>query len=391
VGIDIGSATTRVMALLLEGSRVRYAGHGQAPSRGWAKGRITDPRAVAESTRAAVLDAESRTGHGSESAVVGVGGADVDGASVRGVYEFARRRTITREDLVYAIESASKLRLENDRLVLMVMPQDFTVDGRSGYLNPNGAQASRIEANVQVITASLREHECLVAAVHESHLSVEETVYEPVAAAYASVLPEERERGLIVIDIGAHSTDAAIYSHDALMSTLSVPIGGDHFSGDTAWVLKTSFEHANQLKEEFGCARRGLVNDANLLEVPSHDGRPAREVERGHVNEILEARAEELFGYIRDEIERAGMTRQLLEGAILTGGGAMLPGMLDMAERVLNCPARNGLPVGIHGLPDDLMTPAWTTASGLAMYSARLKLYRDGGAGPPGFLNLILR
>jgi cell division protein FtsA len=114
-------------------------------------------------------------------------------------------------------------------------------------------------------------------------------------------------------------------------------------------------------------------------------------VERGHVNEILEARAEELFGYIRDEIERAGMTRQLLEGAILTGGGAMLPGMLDMAERVLNCPARNGLPVGIHGLPDDLMTPAWTTASGLAMYSARLKLYRDGGAGPPGFLNLILR
>lgn len=391
VGIDAGSSRTRVVHLTVENMRARYAGHGETEARGWARGRISDPRAVADSTRRAVLAAEALSGPGAEGAVIGVGGAGVDGTPTRGVYEFSRKRTITRDDLVYAIDRASRLRLEDDRLILMVMPQDFTVDGRAGYLNPNGAQATRVEANVQVITASLQEHECLVAAVHESHLGVEESVFEPVAAAYATVLPAERERGLAVIDIGAHSTDIAIYSSDALMASVSVPIGGDHFSSDVAWVLKTSFEDAQRLKEEYGCARLGLVDDDNLIEVPSHEGRPVREAARGHLNEILEARAEELFGYVRKEIDEAGMTGQLLEGVILTGGGAMLPGMLDMAERCLNCPARNGLPVGVMGLPDELMTPAWATAVGLALYSARLKAYRDGRAKPPGFLNMILR
>ncbi len=323
--------------------------------------------------------------------MAGIGGAGVDGAASRGLYEFGRRRTITRDDLVYAIERAGKLRLEEDRLILMVMPQDFTLDGRSGYMNPNGAQASRLEANVQIITASLQEHECIVAAVHESHLAVEETIFEPVAAAYAAVLPEERERGIAVVDIGAHSTDIAIYASEALMASASVPIGGDHFTSDVAVCMKIAFEDAQRLKEEYGCAKLGLAVDENLLELPSYAGRPARECQRGALNEILEARAEELFGYVQTEIEQAGMDRHLLEGVILTGGAAMLPGMLDMAEFLLRCPARNGLPVGILDFPDELMNPAWTTAAGLAMYSARLKAYRDGRFRPPGFLNMILR
>jgi cell division protein FtsA len=391
VGIDCGSSRTRVLFLGLEDRYVRYLGHGESESRGWAKGRVSDPRAIVECMLRAVQAAERSAGVGAEGAVAGLGGSGVDGATSRGLYEFGRRRAITREDLVYAIERASRLRLEEDRLVLMVMPQDFTIDGRAGFLNPDGAQATRLEANVQVITASLQEHECIVAAVHESHLAVEETVFEPVAAAYASVLPEERERGIAVIDIGAHSTDLAIYSSDALMASRSIPIGGDHFTGDTAYCLKVSFEDAEQLKEEYGCARLGMAVDDNLLELPSIDGRPEREARRGELNEILEARAEELFGYVKAEIDDAGMDRHLLEGVILAGGGAMLPGMLDMAESVLRCPARNGLPVGILDFPDELTTPAWTTAAGLAMYSARLKSQIDDRFRPPGFLNLILK
>jgi cell division protein FtsA len=390
-GIDFGSARTRIVFLALDGTVVRYLSHGEAESRGWAKGRVSDPKALGEAALAAIQQAEARCGFGAEGAVAGVGGASIDGATTRGLYEFGRKRTITRDDLVYAIERASRLRLEDDRLVLMVMPQDFTVDGRAGFLNPNGAQASRLEANVQVITASLQEHDCIVAAVHESHLAIEETVFEPVAAAYACVHPDERERGVAVIDIGAHSTDLVIYSSDALMASSSIPIGGDHFTSDVAWCLKISFEDAQRLKEEYGCARLGLACDQNYIEVPSHEGRPAREAQRGQLNEILEARAEELFGYVKVEIEQAGMDRHLLEGAVLTGGGALLPGMLDMAETMLHCPARNGLAIGIRDFPDELMTPAWTTAAGLAMYSARLKTYRDGGSGGPGFLNMILK
>ncbi len=390
-GIDCGSAWTRVVFLHLDGSRVSYLSHGEAEASGWSKGRVTDPKAIAKSTRRAVEDAERRCGLGAEAGVAGLGGDSIDGATTRGLYELGRRRTITREDLVYAIERASRLRLEDDRLILMVMPQDFTVDGRAGFLNPNGAQAARLEANVQVITASLQEHECIVAAVHESHLAIEETVFEAVAAAYAAVLPEERERGIVLADIGEHSTEIAIYSSDALMACSSVPIGGFHFTSDVALCLNLSFEDAQRLKEEYGCARLGLVNDRNLIEIPSPEGRPQREAQRGELNEILEARGEELFQYVRAEIEQAGMDRQLLEGAILTGGGAMLPGILDVAESTLRCPARNGLPIGIRGLPDELTTPRWTTAAGLAMYSARLKAYRDGRANPPGFLNMILR
>jgi cell division protein FtsA len=390
-GIDCGSSRTRVVFLVLEDRYVRYLGHGETASKGWAKGRVSDPRAIAESMRRAVQAAEQSAGVGADAAVAGLGGPGVDGATSRGLYEFGRRRTITREDLVYAIERASRLRLEEDRLILMVMPQDFTIDGRAGFLNPNGAQASRLEANVQVITASLQEHECVVAAVHESHLAVEETVFEPVAAAYASVLSEERERGIAIADIGAHSTDIAIYSSDALMASRSIPIGGDHFTSDVAYCLKISFEDAERLKEEYGCARLGIAGDDNLLELPSIDGRPEREARRGELNEILEARAEELFQCVQTEIEEAGMDRHLLEGVILAGGGALLPGMLDMAEATLRCPARNGLAVGILDFPDELMTPAWTTAAGLAMYSARLKTQVDGRFRPPGFLNMILK
>ena len=390
-GIDCGSARTRVVFLQLEGSRVAYLSHGEAQAAGWSKGRVSDPKAIAKSTREAVEAAERRCGLGAEAGVAGLGGGSIDGATTRGRYELGRRRTVTREDLVYAIERASRLRLEDDRLILMVMPQDFTVDGRAGFLNPHGAQAARLEANVQVITASLQEHECIVAAVHESHLAIEETVFEAVAAAYAAVLPEERERGIVLADIGEHSTEVVIYSSDALMGCSSVPIGGYHFTSDVALCLNLAFEDAQRLKEEYGCARLGLVNDRNRIEIPVPEGRPLREASRGELNEILEARCEELFQFVRAEVEQAGMERQLLEGAILTGGGALLPGVLDVAEATLQCPARNGLPVGIRGLPDELMSPAWTTATGLAMYSARLKAYRQGRAHPPGFLNLILR
>ncbi|MDX2179849.1 MAG: cell division protein FtsA [Bryobacteraceae bacterium] len=390
VGVDCGSAWTRALFLSLDQMRVSYLGHGVAESRGWSKGRMTDPTAIGASVREALSRAERSSGVSAEAAVAGIGGG-IDGSPSRGLYEFGRKRPITREDLIYAIERASRLRLEDDRLILMVMPQNFTVDGRAGFSNPNGTPAERLEANVQVITASFQEHECLVASIHESHLSVEETVFEAVAASYAAVLPEERERGVAVIDIGAQSTEVAMYAGEALVASVSVPIGGEHFTRDIAYCLTISFEDAEQLKCEYGWARMGQVEDANLIEIPSHEGRPPREAPRGHLNEILEARAEELFRYVREEVERAGMAGELLEGAILTGGGATLGGMLDVAERELQCPARNGLPVGIRQLPDSLTTPAWTTAAGLALYSARLKAYRDGRSRPPGFLNMILR
>jgi cell division protein FtsA len=283
------------------------------------------------------------------------------------------------------------VRLEEDRQVLQICPQDFTLDGRAGYRNPKGMACARLEANVHVVTASAQDHEGLVAAVHQGHLAVEESIFEGTAAAYAAVLPEDRARGVVVIDIGAQTTHLAVYDGDALLLAATLTVAGDHLTRDVSWLLKVNYEDAENLKREYGCAITGTESDRSLIEIPSNEGRAPREAPRIQLNEILEARAEEIYDRIYTEILRVGMEQSLLEGAILTGGGAMLPGMCDMAERILNCQARLGLAVGIEGWPPELDNPTWTVPAGLAMYSGRLRLKREWKRASPGIAGLVLR
>jgi cell division protein FtsA len=375
-GLDLGSTSTRIVICTIEEQSVRFLGFGEAPVQGWSKGRITDSDALVSSIRFALHQAEENANVSLESVLLGVGGT-VSGVNSRGLYEFGRRREIEIGDLRYAIELAARLRIEEERQVLQICPQDFTLDGRAGYRNPKGILGSRLEAQVHIVTFSLAEHQALISAVHQSHLAVEESVFEGIAAAYAAVLPEDRARGVVLIDIGAHSTDVAIYDGDALLLATSIPLGGDHFTRDLSWLFKVSYDYAEGLKREFGSANAADSSGTSLVELPTPEGRGIREAPRAQLNEVLEARAEELFGKIYDEILRVGMEQSLLEGAVLTGGGAMLAGMCDVAERILNCQARNGLPIGIEDWPTQLDNTLWTTAAGLAMYSGRLKLKRE--------------
>lgn len=391
VGLDVGSAYTRCIICVLDDARLRLIGYGQAESRGWVKGRLSDQQAASESIRDAAEEAEKLAGISIDASVIGVGGVTIQSSNSRGLYEFGRPREIDPGDLGYAVELASKVRLEDDRLLLQVVPQDFTLDGRAGYRNPRGATCARLEANVHVITASMHEHSALVAAVHQAHLAVEETVFEPLAAAYSAILQEDRARGVALLDVGMHSTDLVIYDGEALLRASSIPIGGDHFTRDVAYGLTTAYADAEALKREYGCAILGLTADNSLIEVPSAEGRPPRESSRRQLNEILEARAEELFLFVRHEFAKVGMEQSLLEGVVLTGGGALLNGMCDMAERVLNCQARNGLTIGIQHWPEQINTPAWATVAGLAMYSAKLKMQKEWRRKVPGIVGLVLR
>jgi cell division protein FtsA len=375
-GLDLGSTSTRVVICTLEEESLKFLGYGEAPVQGWTRGRLTDRGALTESIQFALHEAELRAQASPESAVIGVGGS-VAGVNSRGVYEFGRRRNVEPDDLRYAVELAARVRLEEDRQVLQVCPQDFTLDGRSGYRNPKGILCARLEANVHVVTTSMQEHHALIDAVHQAHLAVDESVFEGVAAAYAAVLQEDRARGVAVIDIGAQSTHLTIYDGEALLLATAIPIAADHMTRDVSWLLKMNYDDAESLKREYGCATTGLASDHSLIEIPSAEGRAMREAPRRQLNEILEARAEEIFERVYSEILRVGMEQSLLEGAVVTGGGAVLPGMCDVAERVLNCQARNGLAVGIANWPQQLDNPVWTTAAGLAMYAGRLKLKRD--------------
>lgn len=390
-GVDAGSAFTRCVILRVEDGLLRYLGHGEVPSNGWTKGRLTDPLAVHSSIRAAISKAEETTHAGVDAIVLGVGGPSVSGFDNHGFYEFNRPRRVTQDEVTFAVDRASKVRLEDDRMLLQMLPQFFTIDGRAGYRHAVGSACSRLEANVYLITSSLREHEMLISAAHEAHVAVEETIFEPIAASYASILPEERSRGVALLDIGWHSSGIVVWDGEAVVLAKSLPISGDHFTRDVAHGLTVAYEDAERLKIEYGCAMLGLTSDNSFIEVPSPEGRGPREAPRRLLNDILEARAEELFLTVRDELSKVGMEKSLLEGVVLTGGGALLTGMWDMAERVLNAPARNGLVTGVQNWPDELENAAWTVAGGLAMYSARLKMRRETQRKAPGLIGLVYK
>ncbi len=390
VGLDIGSAFTRVAVLLLEDGCLRFKGAAEAASRGWHRGRIEDQSAVADSVRQAVGKAEASSGLQIGSAVVGVGGPKVRSQQGRGLYEFGHRRSIERGDLSYAVDLAGRARLDEDRFLLQVLPQDFTVDGRTPIPHPLNIECERLEAHALLVTTSIQEHQALISAVHQAHLRVEETVFEAMAASYACIMPEERAGGVVLLDIGAHSTNLIYYDGDATLSGIGMPISGDHFTRDLGELKALSYEEAELLKIQYGCAMLGLTADNILIERPAEPGRPSREINRRDLIEILEARAAQVF----DLVERGRVTYardlQLHEGVVLCGGGSLLSGMVDMAEKSLGCPARLGVPRGIIDWPDELMSSMWTTAAGLAMYSARLQTRKDKPGGPT-FWNLFTR
>ena len=392
-GLDAGSNYTRCVIALLEDNRLRLLGYGAAPSHGWSKSRIADQEAVSKSILAAVLEAEDLAQTQIETVVTGIGGQTARGANCRGRLDLGRPREIHQRDINRAMERARQIQLLENTMVLQLMPQDFVVDDQPGFHDPRKMLASTLEANAHVITVSTLEHSNLVGAINRAHLSVDETVYEAIAACYAAVLPSDRREGVVLVDIGAHSTEMICYYGESAQLAASLRICGDHFSRDLAHALRIPVEAAAVVKEEFGSAMSAGTSENSFVELPLDETyrRGWCEASRLTINKILESRADDLFGVVRSELARVAMQRAIASGVVICGAGAHLPGICDVAERVLDCPARIGLAQGFREWPDELNDPAWTTAAGLAMYAARLHTQVDLERQSVGVLGRILR
>lgn len=397
-GLDAGSSHTRCVIALLENQRLRLIGYGCVPSEGWSKSRISDQQAVSQCVLAAVEAAEAMARTQIETVVAGIGGLTARGANSRGRMELGRPREIEQRDVNRSMDRATNIQLQEDRMVLQVLPQDFVVDDHPGFHDPRKMLASVIEANAHLITISAQEHTNLVGAINRAHLSVDETIYEAVAGCYASVLQQDRREGTVFVDIGAHSTELICYYGESAQIANSLRICGDHFTRDLAHAFRIPFEAAATVKHDFGGAVPDGIPGNSTVELPEMDAhlrdplsREVREAPRRMVNEILESRAVELFEMVRGELARVGMQRAISSGIVLSGGGALLPGICDVAERVLECPARIGLAQGILDWPEELNDPAWTAAAGLAMYAARLRSQVDLERQSVGMLGRILR
>jgi cell division protein FtsA len=403
-GVDAGSTYIRCVIALLDGERFRFLGYGCVASQGWSKSRIADQQAVSDCILSAVEQAEKMAQTAIENVVAGVGGLTVRGANSRGKWDMGRPREITQKDVNRAMDRAMRVQMHEDRMLLQVMPQDFVVDDHPGFHDPRQMLGSVLEANAHLLTTSVQEHNNLVAAFNMAHLSVDETIYEAIAACYASVLPEDRRDGVAVIDIGQQSTELACYYGESGQLATSLKICGDHFSRDLAHALRIPIESANFVKEQFGSALATGTAENSVVEIPAveypgtdYQGRAGlfstgpRDAPRKLINEILESRAVELFDMVRAELARFGMHRALSNGLVICGAGALLSGICDVAEKVLDCPARIGLAQGVLGWPEELNDPAWTTVAGLAMYSARLRSHVDVEKRAVGMLGRILR
>lgn len=371
--MDAGSDRTRVVILAVRRDSVEVAGHAESASQGWLRSRIADAKGVADSIRQAVAEASRRAEIPVESGVLGAGGPTVDCAISRGGYEDDYRRAFHQADVDLVIERAAHVELGEDRMLLHLCLREFSVDGRPELRDPRGQAGVQLQTYVSLVTFSVQEHDVLVGAANQAGLAVEETVFEPLAAAYACLGSEQRRGGVALLDIGAESSDLVVYEGDALLLASSIELGGWRFTEDVARGLGIAFHEAETVKLEHGCVALDPQAPPSFIELPVPPGRQPRSIPRDELVFILEARAEQLFRWVRRELRRIRRQEELLNGLVLCGAAARLPGLCETAESLLGCEVYLGLPGRFRNCPPELLDPAWTTATGLAMYSARLK------------------
>jgi cell division protein FtsA len=373
VGLDVGtSKIAAIVGEMMDDGTVEIIGLGEAESRGIRRGAVVNLESAVESIKKAIEDAELMAGVEIDSVHLTISGPHIKGFNSRGVIAVAgKNREITRDDVRRAIEAARAVALPTGREILHVLPQDFVIDEQDGVGAPVGMTGARLEVNVHIVTGAVSATQNLVACVNRAGISVADTVVSQLAASESVLTPDEKDLGVALLDVGGGTTDLAIFERGSLWHTAVLGIGGDHFTNDIAVGLRTPVPDAEKIKRRSGCSLSSLIDEDETIEVASVGGRRPRVMARRILSEILQPRAEEIFHQAWDEIRRAGYERSLNSGIVITGGGAILEGMPEIAEQIFDLPIRRGSPSSAGGLSDHVNTPTLATAVGLVQYAQR--------------------
>ena len=390
VGLDVGtSKISAIVGEIVDDGGLDIIVIGVAEAHGIRRGVVVNLEAAVESVKKAIEEAELTAGVEIDSVHLGLSGAHVKGFNSRGVVAVAgRNREIEREDVRRAIAAAQAVALPSGREILHVLPQDFVVDEQDGIGAPIGMTGARLEVNVHVITGSASSTQNIVACVNRAGVAVPDTVLEQLAASESVLTNDEKEWGVALVDIGGGTTDFAIFERGSLWHTGVVAIGGDHFTNDIAIGLRTPIPDAEKIKRRCGCALSAMVDEEDTMEVASVGGRKPRIMSRRILSDILQPRAEEIFHLLWDEVRRAGCERSLNSGIVLTGGGAILEGMPEIAEQIFDLPIRRGCPLDVGGLADHVNSATFATPVGLVLYANRNHV---AGAARPGGVGALSR
>ena len=370
VGLDIG--TTKICAVvgeIMSDRSVNVIGIGSHRSTGLRKGMVVNMDSTVESIKQAVEEAELMAAVQINSVYTGIAGSHIGSESAQGVVAL-KKDEVTKSDIKRAVDTARGCAVpQPDRQILHVLPREFIVDNQEGIRDPLGIAGSRLEVDVHIVTGAVTSAKNLARCVTRSGLDVVDIVLQPLASSAAVLSSEERELGVVMVDIGGGTTDVAIWVEGCIRHSAVIPMGGNHLTSDLAIGLRTAPEDAEKIKLQYGVAGSQFLNEEENIEVPSVGGRPSRVMSRNVVADILSPRVEEMFEMVRREIRRAGYDGMLVAGGVLTGGTSLLPGMPDVAEQVLNLSVRLGRPLGVGGLRDIVQNPMYSTAVGLIVHS----------------------
>ncbi|WP_367067616.1 cell division protein FtsA [Oryzisolibacter sp. LB2S] len=374
VGLDIGTAKVMaVVAEVLPGGELKLAGLGVAPSNGLKRGVVVNIDATVQSIQQALKEAELMADCKIQRVYTGITGSHIRGLNSSGMVA-VKDKEVTPTDVARVVETAKAINISSDQRLLLVEPQEFVIDGQD-VKEPIGMSGIRLEAKIHIVTGAQSAAENIIKCVRRCGLEVEQLMLNPLASSQAVLTDDERELGVAVVDIGAGTTDVAIFTGGAIRHTAVLPIAGDLITSDIAMALRTPTKDAEDIKVESGYAKQLLADPETQVEVPGLGDRSPRMLSKQALAGVIEPRVEEIFSLVQQVIRESGYEEVLSSGIVLTGGSCVMPGMVELGEDIFLKPVRRGIPKYSSALADMVAQPRAATVMGL-LEEARLARMR---------------
>ena len=367
VGLDIGTSkiVTIVAELLPEGS-LKVIGLGQHPSRGLKKGVVINIDSTMQAIQRSIEEAELMADCKINTVFTGIAGNHIKSLNSHGMVKI-KDAEVTQMDVDRVVETARAVALPADQQILHILTQEFIIDGQDDVREPLGMSGMKLEVKVHIVTGAVAAAQNIVKCIKRCGLEVSDLILQPLASSIAVLTEDEKELGVCLVDIGGGTTDIAVFKNGSIRHTAVIAVAGDQITNDIAVAFRTPTQSAEDIKIKHGCALRQLADAREAVEVPGVDGREARQLSIQTLAEVIEPRVVELYELVLQELRRSGMEEMIASGIVITGGSAMMRGMIDLGEEIFHMPVRMGMPRYVGGLSEVVSNPRYATGVGLIL------------------------